>query len=364
MAQQTINIGTVENDRTGDRPRVAGGKINANFTELYAYAATSNSGIVNVTTAGAVATGSTLDAVLVANTAAINSVLTTAPAAYIPAGCHYKRSQVTIPQGKLVVDDSRGQRVTSTDYWWQPWPKKPLLLAHRGYADLAVENTLGAFGIACQLGADGIETDMHTTSDGVPVIFHDDDLTRMSGGASTALLRTLTLAQLQAIDIGTPWSPRYAGARVPTLAEVLDFSANRFEYLQMEIKGYRTQADIDLYLTALRDRGLERRTTIMSFDRTDLDYVRARNQVVEVGQYVSSYSATTMRSLALLGRAVLGVPDTSIVSNPAIVAECRAEGVEVAAWTLLGNEGGDKVQMFIDLGVARLVADNTFSRTA
>lgn len=57
---------------------------------------------------------------------------------------------------------------------------RPLVVAHRGASALAPENTTAAFKLAQGLGADGIETDVRLTSDGVPVCFHDPDLMRLA----------------------------------------------------------------------------------------------------------------------------------------------------------------------------------------
>jgi glycerophosphoryl diester phosphodiesterase len=365
---QTIKISNLPNAGvlTGSEvlPIVVGGVTKITTTSQVANLAAVDENSTNVIRFGAIANGATDPATLATNVAAINLALQSLDSIYIPPGCCYTRSQITGYEFKMIVDDSRYGRMTNRDYWWAPTPEPTLILAHRGFAELAVENTMPAFTLCYELNADGVETDMRTTLDGVPVIFHDDTMTRMSGGVSTAAISSLTFAQVETIDIGTPWSPIYAGTVVPSLDQFLDFAGSRFGCLQMEIKGYRTQSDISLYLDAITSRGLDPKTTIMSFLRSDLNYVRARNGTVTIGQYVSAYDPATMKSLALMGRAVLGVPDTDIVSNPGLVAECRAEGVAVAAWTLIGTEGGNRVQQFIDAGVARLVADNTFAEGA
>jgi glycerophosphoryl diester phosphodiesterase len=104
--------------------------------------------------------------------------------------------------------------------------RRPWLVAHRGGARLAPENTLPAFDLADSLGADAFELDVHLTADGEVVVFHDDETTRLTGHPGTVEARTL--AEVRALDAGFgftapdrshPWRGR--GVAPPTLRELL-----------------------------------------------------------------------------------------------------------------------------------------------
>ncbi len=121
----------------------------------------------------------------------------------------------------------------------------PLLIAHRGGAALAPENTLVAFERALDWwGADILELDVQPTADGEVVVFHDATLDRTTDGAGPVAARTL--AEIQALDAGYCFTPdglqypfRGRGIRVPTLAELLDaFPGVR---INIEIKDGRAQ---------------------------------------------------------------------------------------------------------------------------
>ncbi|MGV8995724.1 MAG: glycerophosphodiester phosphodiesterase family protein [Parvibaculaceae bacterium] len=100
---------------------------------------------------------------------------------------------------------------------------KPKLIAHRGGAGLWPENTLEAFVPAIDLGADGIEIDVHLTRDGVPVVHHDESLKpAIARGADgqwltrpTPLIKELDYAQLRHYDIGRLKPGSTYGARYP-----------------------------------------------------------------------------------------------------------------------------------------------------
>ncbi|MDQ7840625.1 MAG: glycerophosphodiester phosphodiesterase family protein [bacterium] len=96
----------------------------------------------------------------------------------------------------------------------------PLIVAHRGASGEAPENTLAAFRRALEIGVDGVELDVHLTSDGEPVVIHDPMLDRTTDGLG--LVRDQTLAAVRRLDAGRWFGERFAGERVPTLAEALD----------------------------------------------------------------------------------------------------------------------------------------------
>lgn len=101
-----------------------------------------------------------------------------------------------------------------------------VVLAHQGASGHAPSNTMPAFELALQQGADILETDVHMTKDGVLVVSHDDTIDRMSNGQGW--IREMTLAELRRYDFGWDFSPdggktypyRGKGVQIPTLEEV------------------------------------------------------------------------------------------------------------------------------------------------
>lgn len=89
----------------------------------------------------------------------------------------------------------------------------PLIIAHRGASRDAPENTITAFALAVEQGADGIELDVQLSADGVPVVIHDSSVERTTNGRGA--VSKLTLEQLQKLDAGD-------GRAVPTLDEVFE----------------------------------------------------------------------------------------------------------------------------------------------
>ncbi len=94
-----------------------------------------------------------------------------------------------------------------------------LIIAHRGASYDAPENTLAAFRLAFEQGADAIESDWHLTSDGQVACLHDADTERVAGKKLVAAKSTLQ--ELQTLDVGKWKDPKYADERIITLADAL-----------------------------------------------------------------------------------------------------------------------------------------------
>lgn len=126
---------------------------------------------------------------------------------------------------------------------------KIMMAAHRGDKDCRPENTLPAFLHAIELGADGIETDLHQTKDGEIVMMHDMRVDRTTDGSGRVC--DMTLEELRALDAGAWFDERYRGTRIPTFAEFLDLVApHEGLLLNLEIKDYPHELGDFAYRTA------------------------------------------------------------------------------------------------------------------
>jgi glycerophosphoryl diester phosphodiesterase len=95
---------------------------------------------------------------------------------------------------------------------------EPLIVAHRGASHDAPENTLPAFKLAWERGADAIEGDFHLTTDGRIVCIHDYDTKRVSG--TKLVVRDTSFDDLRKLDAGAWFDARFAGTRLPEFSEV------------------------------------------------------------------------------------------------------------------------------------------------
>ncbi len=118
----------------------------------------------------------------------------------------------------------------------------PLVVAHRGASAYAPENTLAAFRMALDAGADGIEFDVRLAKDGVPVVIHDATLERT--GSRKGLVSNFTSEELGKIDVGSWFNsrhpkrsdPAFAHQTIPTLTQVLDLLKTFSGTIYIELK--------------------------------------------------------------------------------------------------------------------------------
>lgn len=138
--------------------------------------------------------------------------------------------------------------------------RRPLVTSHAACKGHAPENTLAGIERAIALGADAIEIDVHCTADRVPVLLHDETVDRTTDGSGN--VQEMTLAEVRALDAGArQFAPRFAGQRVPLLAEVIEMTKARV-LLQIEIK----QAGIEEEVAAcVRDAGAVAACEVHSF---------------------------------------------------------------------------------------------------
>lgn len=112
--------------------------------------------------------------------------------------------------------------------------KIPALIGHRGACGYAPENTIESVRTAHQLGAKWVELDVKLTKDGVPIIFHDDDLDRTTNGAGPVMLHTLE--DIRQLEAGSWYGDSFAGIAVPTLEEMVEVLLELNLGFNLEIK--------------------------------------------------------------------------------------------------------------------------------
>ena len=157
---------------------------------------------------------------------------------------------------------------------------RPLIIAHRGYRDAYPENTIVAFEAALEAGADMLELDVMLTRDRQAVVIHDLTLERTTNGRGP--VEEFTLAELDRLDVGSWFHPRFAGERIPTLAQVLD----RF--------GGRTRIDIEIKAAAFESH--------RPADAIERQVVRmVQEKGLEASVLVSSFEWRALESIARMG---------------------------------------------------------------
>jgi glycerophosphoryl diester phosphodiesterase len=182
----------------------------------------------------------------------------------------------------------------------------PEVVAHRGYALHYPENTLSAIRAAIDSGARYVEIDVQMSSDGVPVLFHDEDTQRLC--EVPGLLQDMSLAAIRDLRPGyrSRFGSRYAAERVPTLSEFAELLArhpavNAFVEIKPEaVARHGAGSTFDAVRSALS--GVHAQSILISFDLGFLAHVRQRQPtqpiavVAETWHALSSPVAESLRA--------------------------------------------------------------------
>ncbi|MBA2780037.1 glycerophosphodiester phosphodiesterase family protein [Billgrantia kenyensis] len=152
----------------------------------------------------------------------------------------------------------------------------PRLIAHRGLAAHAPENTLAAVRAAHEAGCRWVELDVQLLGDGTPVIWHDATLSRCSDG--NGRLAALDLAAARRLDVGSWFGDAFRGERMATLNEMLELLLERNMGVNMELKvtGKRSGTELaEAVVPRLLEALPAERLILSSFDRLALQHARS-----------------------------------------------------------------------------------------
>jgi glycerophosphoryl diester phosphodiesterase len=251
-----------------------------------------------------------------------------------------------------------------------PVAGQPLIAAHRGGAALRPENSLLGFRNALDLGADFLETDVHLTADGEPVILHDPTLDRTTTGTGPVAgrrLADLAPVRLRAAD-GTP-----TNEPLPTLVQLLDLlrpppprgegpgmggSARVLLEIKLDADRRAYPKIEDKILALIRTPGLTDRVLIMAFQLDTLRRIRALDTTIPTVLLISKARMDREGIAAIVQEARdirashLSIDHRAI--DPTTIAAARAARLTLAAWTV--NAESD-MRRVIGLGIDILISD-------
>lgn len=151
-----------------------------------------------------------------------------------------------------------------------------VIIAHRGASAYYPENTMAAFEGAVKMNAEMIELDVLLSKDGVPVVFHDEILDEHTNGKGK--VSSYTQEELKKLDAGSWFNPEFAGQRIPTLEEVLDFATGKIA-LNIEIKteavSNETEGGVEeKCLNLVNKYGMEEHVLFSSFDYRAVSHLK------------------------------------------------------------------------------------------
>lgn len=289
------------------------------------------------------------------------------------------------------------------------------LQAHRGGLGLVSESTLESFTTALELGVTTLELDTQITEDGIAVVTHDRQVSSKKCLDTAPVVEqdpefpyvgkyvnTLTLAQIRTLDCGTlqladyPEQRTVPGARMPTLADVLELAASapgiklnvetKVEAASPTETAPREQF-VDTVLGTIRAAGMLDRVTIQSFDWGALQRVRevepalptvalTNGDFLQIGQSgrspwlggldIDDFDGDPIAAIRSFGASgfspVQGNPQSGKVSDPdfelyvtqKMIDDAHAAGIQVIPWTV---DDPETMNVLLDMGVDGIITD-------
>ena len=216
---------------------------------------------------------------------------------------------------------------------------KPLVIGHRGASAYALENTLGSFRLAVEMGADMVELDVHESHDGEFIVIHDRDLRRISGKKD--IVQKTHSKILRSIEL-------YNKERPLLLQEAFDLLPATIG-MMVELKSIRSyQKMADFIAVRAKDRSI----VLASFDLSLIKRVQEYSSCLPLG-----IVSNTLTSIAKASRSGINFENFCLdfqALNARAVKELRLHNFKIFAWTV---DRIEDIRRIIQLGIDGIVSN-------
>ena len=222
------------------------------------------------------------------------------------------------------------------------------VMAHRGGSLEAPENTIESFKYAIEIGSDIIETDIQLSSDGVPYIFHDDDLKRIPGIEKN--FNELLASEIDELNI-------FGDFKIPTLEETLkQFPDTKFQI------DFKTDEVVDPAIEIINKfPDIKKNLCVASFSSQRLQKIKSKLSDVTYSMGPHEVLKLLLKSFGIyrgeVGGDCLQIPiyryGIKIVTKR-FVDFCKRENIKISVWTINSIE---EMDYLIDLDVDGIITD-------
>ena len=213
---------------------------------------------------------------------------------------------------------------------------RPWIWAHRGASGYAPENTMEAFRLAHEMGADGVEIDVYFSKDGQIVICHDEKMDRVSNGQGS--VTEYTVEELKVFDFGCKF---YAGERrgikIATLDELYAYAHEVGLKINVEVKSGSPDMPAALVSKA-RQYGVEDLIYYSSFNHAQLTRLQEVDPTVRVAPLYSQSLVYMDEYAERLGAWAIHPSYNMLTIFPSLVEDCHKKGILVNPWTANSEE--------------------------
>ena len=180
------------------------------------------------------------------------------------------------------------------------------------------------------MGAGFLETDLQLSRDARFVAIHDATVNRTTNGQGT--VHDMTLADLRRLDAGSWFGSEFAGERIPTLEEILDFARKHDVVFYLEMKPGGSWGGEHALISALRESGEIARTVVISFDPVILEGVRKIEPTIMAGLLYEGQISDPLNKALEIGARQIAVRGDLV--TPRLLKEARERDLQVVCWTV------------------------------
>lgn len=224
---------------------------------------------------------------------------------------------------------------------------RPLVIAHRGASGEAPENTLKAFQLALDQGADGFECDVIITADGEIVVTHDENIHRITG--HNLEVRRSTLKQLRKFKLKK-------GEMIATLHEVFLNFGNKFSTINIEIKstGYFSDGIEKKLVDLIKYYDIQDRIIISSFNPLNIYRMKKLAPEIRRGYLLHSFHRFARRKIFIRSCNVTSLNLDHTWCTSKRLKKYKKMGKHIWVWTV--NDEKD-MKKWIDKGVDAIITN-------
>ena len=227
-----------------------------------------------------------------------------------------------------------------------------LVIAHRGASGYAPENTMPAFEKALELGAEGIELDVHMTADGEIVVIHDHTIDRTSNGRG--MIKDLTLEEIRKFDFGSWFDESFKGTTIPTLRDVLELLRDWDGLLNIEVKSGPIfyQGIEEKLVDLVKEYNFGDRVIFSSFNHYSLRDIKAIDSSMKIGLLYMAGLVEPCIYAKRLGAEALHPLYYNII--PEMIEGCKKNGVKLNPFTI---DDEKEIEMIMRVGVDGVITN-------
>lgn len=218
---------------------------------------------------------------------------------------------------------------------------------HRGYNTVAPENTLSAFKLSKKYGFKYVECDVSFTSDGVPVLLHDNTIDRTSNG--TGNISEMTFEEVRTYDFGSWKSDVYTGEQIPSFEEFIILCKKLGLHPYIEMKHPTTAENVQTMFDILKKYRMQNNVTWISFLNYCLGYVKDINPSARLGLLCGEVLETTISLATNLmndSNEVFIDVQSSVLTDD-MVQLCIDADIPLEVWTINASHGVNTMNPYI-----------------